>query len=636
MEPGTLEKKSLPHILFVSILFGFIWGVMEVMAITMQGRSSALSDSFLSRLLILLCSVVVKIFISFILGTIAWLVSTVLDRIKRIRNVCKLPFLHYLIFICYFCAHYTLRILVPHGYRISLELGLLAGITVIVIMVVSYYFSKLLSHKTIVISATATSMAIILVLSSCIGNSFYYNKQVSICSTNDVGLENLKRDIKPNYNIIFIVVDALRRDHLHCFGYKRDNTPFIDRFLKNCIVFNSYRTVATETASSTASLFTGKHPSNTGVYKSGGYLNKNNVTIAEYFKSIGFKTALISANVLVTREFNFDQGFDYYSFENSAPASWIYDEFAKTLPELSSSRFFAYLHFMEPHTPYIIEDKFLKYFMNDDYIKEMPLKFGIYQSSNYGGFARDPFPERRYKTQGQYVALYDTAILQFDYYFQKIMELLKEKKLYDNTIVVFTSDHGEFMGDWNIFCTHGGFPYSPLTNIPIMIKYNNTYLEFDEVVENRNCSKIIIDLLRNTPDNPHDIYNVLAKYFRGYAFSEEGMLRRFSHGISLEDKKFKYIFNHNGVSIRRIFAFPDFFWPWRIRELVVARDYYNYLYKDQFYMLPDETKICLRSEKKYDFSKKVKEIITFGKRKTTKENISKDVQEMLESLGYIK
>lgn len=631
------EKNQYLQLLFVSTLFGIIWGVLEVLIISIQGRTYALSETLLPRLGILLSFVVNKMFISFIGGGATCLISMLLNKVKGMQSLLNSRFLHYLFFACYFFAYYTVRLFIQHGYMMSLNYGLAAGLLVLLVMSLAYYFSLYLSDRIIRTSVKLISFIVVCLLLLTIGNSFYHhNEEIIYYQPNDTGFEDFPRNIKPKYNIVFIIVDALRRDHLHTFGYARKNTPFIDEFSKNCVVINNYRTVATATTKSTASLFTGKYPANAGVHSS-RFLNEENATIAECLKSIGYKTAYICANVSASQKFAFDQGFSYYRFENSAPASWLYNEFVKVLPELSTAPFFVYLHFMETHTPYIIEESFLKYFMNDDYTKRLPFKFGLHQTASYGGaVGNDPCPDKQYNTQGEYIALYDTSILQFDHYFEKMVQALKQQNVYDNTIIVFSSDHGEFMGEWNIFCAHGGIPYNPQTDVPALIKYNDITLKFDEVMENRNIFKVIVDLIRNEPDTADGIKRILSKYCTGYTMSQRGQSTSYTYGYSIADKDYKYIFNPKGIDIRDVFTFPDCFWPWKVRELLVSDTYYNYLYKDQFYALPNETRICVELPVKRILSESLKKGISIsGKEKTDKQKLDDKTKDQLRSLGYV-
>ena len=632
-----MRENTYTKTLFVSVLFGIIWGTAEILIILMRGRVYNLSEDLLSRLAILLSYVLSKMFISFVVGIVACLISIVFKKFKLTRKLFNLRFLCFISFAAYCFLYYTVRIFMPHGHLISFTCGLLGALFALSGLYLVYYLSSHLSEKFIHICVKAVSLVATVILSVCVTNFFLnYNKEIDYYDFLEKGFESSAIGIEPKYNVVFIIADTLGQDRLNAFGYERKNTPFISEFSKNCIVADNYRSVASATSESTASIFTGKYPADAGIHKN-RFLNDDNITAGECFKSVGYNTSFVSTNVLASGEYNYDQGFNNYSFNNSAQASWVYNEFLKIIDKSSSSPFFIYLHFMEPHTPYAIEDRFIDNFINDDYTKKMPYKFGIYQSSNYGGYAGDPSPDRRYGTQGQYIALYDTTILQFDYYFEKIVRALKEREIFDNTIIVFSSDHGEFMGDWNLFCTHGATPYASQINVPLLIKYNGVYLKFDELMENRNIFKVIIDLIKHEPADSNGIKEILSKHCNGYAISVTGQIQKHKQAFSIQNKKYKYIYNPKGISVGNLYTLPELFWPWRIRELLLADHYFNYLYKDQYYILPDETSVHLGLPVKEDFAVILKKGIasTAKKPKGEEEVIDEETMKKLRTLGYL-
>ncbi len=156
-------------------------------------------------------------------------------------------------------------------------------------------------------------------------------------------------------------------------------------------------------------------------------------------------------------------------------------------------------------------------------------------------------------------------------------------------------------------------------------------------MENRNIFKVIVDLIRDEPDTTDGIKKVLSKYCTAYTISQKGSTTLYTHGFSIADKQYKYIFNPNGIDIRDVFAFPDCFWPWKVRELLVSDIYYNYLYRDQFYALPNETRLCLELPVRQILLQSLKEGITMsGKEKTDKQKLDDRTKEQLKSLGYVR
>ncbi len=249
-------------------------------------------------------------------------------------------------------------------------------------------------------------------------------------------------------NIILITVDTLRADHLGCYGYRAARTPNIDRLAMEGVRVEHAIAPTPLTLPSHTSILTGLQPPAHGVRDNGTYrVPEAAVTLAERLKSEGYQTqAFVSAEVLHSR-YNLDQGFDGYDDElwNEAGASdFMYRERAgqytmdRALEWLTtrSSRstedapFFVWLHLFDPHVPY------------------------------------DP-PEADAKLSP---TPYDGEIASVDRQIGRLLAALEQQNVLDETILAFTSDHGESLGEHQE-ATHAIFIYESTVHVPLIFRY---------------------------------------------------------------------------------------------------------------------------------------------------------------------
>ena len=231
-------------------------------------------------------------------------------------------------------------------------------------------------------------------------------------------------------NVLLISIDTLRADHLGCYGSKETKTVNIDSLARNGVLFKNVVSPAPFTLPSHVSLMTGLIPPAHGVQDNGGfYLNKNINTLAEIFHSKGSSTAAFLGAFPLDSRFGMDQGFDLY--DDTYPTVNNVNEI--TMPERSaetvtgaalqwlqtkkSGKWFAFIHYFDPHFPY-----------RDSYKKEV---------------------ERVDEQLG------------------KLLGFLRENKLDQKTLIVLTADHGESLGEHQEQ-THGIFAYESTLRIPLI------------------------------------------------------------------------------------------------------------------------------------------------------------------------
>jgi len=282
--------------------------------------------------------------------------------------------------------------------------------------------------------------------------------------TLDGGAPSMPPNMPPN--MIVYLVDTLRADRLGAYGAPTPPTgsltPHLDRFAEEGVVFE--RTVAQSswTRSAVASLLTGLWPGNHGAVGRRDRLPSEALTLGERLAEAGYETVAVLTNPNVSGNFGFRQGFEHYiHLPKQADSVQVNAEVARWLESYDGSRpFFLYIHTADPHTPYLPPEPYRSKIAADS----EPVRRQIeYQRRKQNW---DPDPE----TIRQLYALYDAEIAFNDDSFGVLIEMLKEKGLYDDLFFTFISDHGEEFyehGAW----THGNNLHNDGLDVPFVAKF---------------------------------------------------------------------------------------------------------------------------------------------------------------------
>jgi arylsulfatase A-like enzyme len=248
------------------------------------------------------------------------------------------------------------------------------------------------------------------------------------------------------WNVILISLDTLRADHLGCYGYNRETSPNIDRFAANSTMFINAASCSDWTLPSHLSLFTGLYPSEAGILKGGytsnNFIAENAVTIAEYMRDAGFKTAGFHGGGYISDFYGFDKGFDFYRTSGKSDAAVEVDEALDWIRMNDRNKFFVFFHTYEIHGPYT-HDYFLK---NSD--------------------------QKNMSENDKRIAAYDSDIRYTDIQIGRFLDSLKKLGLSDKTILILTSDHGENFNFVNTSINsgrHGRTLYESEVKIPLII-----------------------------------------------------------------------------------------------------------------------------------------------------------------------
>jgi arylsulfatase A-like enzyme len=228
---------------------------------------------------------------------------------------------------------------------------------------------------------------------------------------------------RDDVNVLFILVDTLRADHLSSYGYERETSPTLDFAASSGVRFAHVQSQSSWTKASMASLWTGRYPRRTGVTRFPDAVPDEAVLPAERLREAGFKTGGIFRNGWVEANFGFDQGFDLYirpqasrtpaRFERKGPSVSVLegtdrdatDSAMQFMRSNAKERFFLYVHYMDVH----------------QYLYAL-------ESALFGADIR---------------GAYDNAIHWTDRNVSALLATLDELEIADRTLVVVASDHGE-------------------------------------------------------------------------------------------------------------------------------------------------------------------------------------------------
>jgi len=273
-------------------------------------------------------------------------------------------------------------------------------------------------------------------------------------------------------NLVIITLDTTRADRIGAYGSKDVETPAFDGLAREGVLFEQAVSVAPLTLPAHSSIFTGKFPPEHGVRDNGGFfLDPAQTTLAEVLKARGYRTGGFVAAYVLDSKWGIDQGFDTY-FDDfdlgeskglslgaiQRPANEVVDRVLPWLEAAKESRFFAWIHLYDPHTPYRPPEPFLSRYTGHPYNGE--------------------------------IAFTDSQV-------GRVITQLRSLGIYDRTVVAIMGDHGESLGDHGE-STHGFFIYNSVTHVPFVIRAPYSLMQGRHVadpVRSVDVMPTVLDLL---------------------------------------------------------------------------------------------------------------------------------------------
>ena len=305
-------------------------------------------------------------------------------------------------------------------------------------------------------------------------------------------------------NVVLIVMDTVRADHVSALGYERDTTPNLKRLAGDSVVYTNTVSASDITITSHASLFTGMYPSWHGSYCQppeaayGRELTKQYPTLAEVLRSNGYQTVGVAANLYLRTDFGLDRGFDEFRIPRPVPLlpdetryrlrrtlrrglsfaldTAQFDRLYSLGEDIDAALFstlaqrtkpgaplFVFLNYMDAHFPYVPPAPY-----NASFPGKRPRITQDDLEEEQTRISRDQGQPPGYRPHC--VSQYDGGIAYIDAQIGKVVDWLKREQAYDNTMIVVTSDHGESFGERHRV-GHANSPYQNLLHVPLLVKY---------------------------------------------------------------------------------------------------------------------------------------------------------------------
>ncbi|QLK26415.1 sulfatase [Natrinema zhouii] len=346
-------------------------------------------------------------------------------------------------------------------------------------------------------------------------------------------------DPRPS-NVLFVVLDTVRKDRLEPYGYERATTPELSRFAEEATVFESAVAPAPWTLPVHASLFTGRYPSEHGADQGSPYLD-DATTLASTLSAAGYDTACYSSNAWITPYTGLTDGFDDHdSFFEVLPrdvlsgplaSAWqtvndndylremaskivrlgamaherlasgegadtktpsVIDRTKSFIGDSESGRgWFAFVNLMDAHLPYYPPEEY-----REEFAPGVDPDSVCQNSKEYNAGVRDIDDEEWDDIRG----LYDAEVAHMDAELGRLFDWLRATGQWEDTAVVVCADHGELHGEHDRY-GHEFALYDELINVPLLVKHPDLEAERrDDLVELLDCYHTVLDALDVDPD----------------------------------------------------------------------------------------------------------------------------------------
>ena len=301
-------------------------------------------------------------------------------------------------------------------------------------------------------------------------------------------------------NLLLISIDSLRADHLHCYGYERETSPALDALAAEGILFENTIAQAPWTLPSHASLLTSTYPRTHQVTSKERRLPVGVRTLARMLKAEGYDNRAVVSGPFMQAQFGLRRGFAQYD-DSIAQGGHKRSHRVVTSPTINATAmrmldeveppFFLFLHYWDVHYDYQPPPPYDRMF-DPDYAGSITGREFISGTEVYDGM-----DERDLE---HVLALYDGEIAWVDHHVGQLIASLKERGLYENTVIVVTSDHGdEFLEHGELGHQHS--LYQELLRVPFILRVPNLEggRRIDRLVQSIDIMPTLLDLLGASP-----------------------------------------------------------------------------------------------------------------------------------------
>jgi arylsulfatase A-like enzyme len=438
--------------------------------------------------------------------------------------------------------------------------------------------------------------------------------------------------------VILISLDTLRADHLGCYGYGRDTSPNMDALARDGVRFSRVMAASSWTLPSHISLMTGLNPVNHGVVAPELRLDAGVPTLAEVLKDRGFYNAALTGGGLVSGFFGFNKGFDSFrvvgEIKDTDAAGRLGETAAGLIRANRDRNLFLFLHSYQIHAPFSPKEPFNRYYLREgakwDKIDTEPLRFNF--EKRYV-----PVPE---DLRLNIVDLYDAEIRYTDEsLIGSLVERLKSLGIYDRTMIILTSDHGEEFfehGSW----LHSHSVYDEVVRVPLIVKFFGS----------RNAGKTVDDPVRGVDVMPTICRELGIRALPGPVDGESLLERADGSGSGNSAAKIgvsalaSYAMNKHTPAKMALLRFPyKFIWnaPFSSDDLAFYGAFPPPFHETEIYDLSrDPGEKADLAASRPDLVRKFRELMApfrVPKKKTgaRKSGIGEDFEKQLKTLGYL-
>jgi arylsulfatase A-like enzyme len=283
-------------------------------------------------------------------------------------------------------------------------------------------------------------------------------------------------------NVLLYLVCTMRPDHMSLYGYGRETTPFLRRLGAEGVVFDDAQAQAPWTKASVPSLMTSLSPYATGIVRDNDLIPPGATTLAAALRQAGYVTASFVTNPFAGRASGLERGFDYLAeyplihrmrteeADRGTDSAALNQVLTSWLERHGDEPFFLYAHSSDPHAPYRPPAEFEARFANPSETAQFNRDYGRLRDQRmYGGGATVSRTDCRNKGIDpdrflrQALERYDAEIAHNDASIERLAVKLKELGIWDDTLLIVVSDHGEefFEHGWT---AHGHSLYQELTH----------------------------------------------------------------------------------------------------------------------------------------------------------------------------
>jgi arylsulfatase len=284
----------------------------------------------------------------------------------------------------------------------------------------------------------------------------------------------------PEPNVVLITIDTLRADFLGSYGFPGDTSPRIDALAAQGVLFERALAASSTTSPSHASILTSRYTREHSIgFYSGFTVLDGLTTLPEWFQRAGYETAAFVGNINLEKRLGFHRGFDHYDdelpdAERNRPLQYeriaerTHERIARWLAVPHEEPFFLWAHYQDPHGPYEAPAGWAGRFSVSPEAGEMPLPL---LDDNYGngGIPRYQALPGLVRPH-EYRSRYADEVFYADAYVGRLLDLLDAREDGRAAIVLLTADHGEFMGEDDVWFVHTAVSTPPLAHVPMILR----------------------------------------------------------------------------------------------------------------------------------------------------------------------